>query len=86
MEVKRLQREKDTEDIFKRKFAAAEADQKRQVAAFEKAAKETKEEREKIMNIKDDLIKEHLRESEEAKKKQLAAFDRIANKGSGRSI
>ncbi|XP_063448651.1 uncharacterized protein LOC134728137 isoform X4 [Mytilus trossulus] len=82
MEVKRLQREKDTEDIFKRKFAAAEADQKRQVAAFEIAAKETKEEREKIMNIKDDLIKEHLRESEEAKKKQLAAFDRIANKGS----
>lgn len=51
--------------------------------AFEKAAKQTKEEREKLLSVKDDMIKEHLKEAEAAKKRQLAAFDKIAQKGGG---
>lgn len=54
--------------------------------AFEKAAQQTKEEREKILNVKDDIIKEHLAEAEAAKKRQLAAFDKIAQKGGGRYL
>lgn len=84
--MKRIQREKETEDIFKRRFQAAEEEQKRQNKAFEKAAQETKEERERILKVKDDMLKESMRAQDETKKRHLQAFDKMAQKGGGMII
>ena len=83
MDVKRLEQEKEREDIFKKRFQSAEEEQKRQMKAFEKAAQESKEERERILKVKDDMLKESMKAQDESKKRHLQAFDKIAQKGGG---
>ncbi|XP_048760798.2 titin homolog isoform X6 [Ostrea edulis] len=77
-EAKRLQREKETGDLVKKKFEQAEKEKERYLKNFEQTAKEASAERERILQKGEDLIKDKLKQADEDKKRHLETFDKLA--------
>ncbi|XP_022336573.2 uncharacterized protein LOC111132924 isoform X6 [Crassostrea virginica] len=77
-EAKRLQREKESGDLVKKKFEQAEKEKEKYLKTFEQSAKEASAERERILQKGEDLIKDKLKQADEDKKRHLETFDKLA--------
>ena len=77
-EQKRLQREKETEDIVRRKFEMAEQEKQKRMKEFDKMAKEASKERERIHAKSEELLQDKIRQADLDKKRHLEVFDKLA--------
>lgn len=77
-EAKRLQREKESGDLVKKKFEQAEKEKEKFLKTFEQSAKEASAERERILQKGDDYLKDKLKHADEDKKRTLETFDKLA--------
>lgn len=79
-EKKRQEREKNTEDIIRRKYEQSEKEKQQKLAEFDKMAKTASAERDKHLQSGQDILKDKLRQAEEDKKAKLAEYDKLAKK------
>ena len=79
MEARRLQREKETEDLVRRKFEIAEEEKKRKMQAFNEQ-KPTCERDTQYHSVSQKLIHDKQQLAEEEKQKKLEAYKHIAHK------
>ncbi|KAL8604619.1 hypothetical protein ACOMHN_013399 [Nucella lapillus] len=79
MEARRQQREKETEQLVRKKFEMAEAEKKRKMAAYS-AQKPVCERDSEYLSATQKLIKDKHKQADEDKQKKLEAYKHIADK------
>lgn len=77
-EAKRLQREKESGDLVKKKFELAEKEKEKFLKTFEQTAKEASAERERILQKGEDILKDKVKHADEDKRRTLETFDKLA--------
>lgn len=80
IEERRVQREKENEDIIRRKHDMADKQKAKTLAEFDRMAKTASEQHNKVLQASDESLKERIRRADEDKARTLAAYDNIARK------